>query len=168
VLTAWQQAIVAAVFELCLVGVMVIYELLGHAKRPAEVRMGNIISNKTLATGNGVEGIPQLTKMMAHPRRRKAITTSPKAKGGSINSFVREHVSRVDGERVDMKTLMYSYRTWCGQNGFAPIDLNGFLDEIENVCRRLGIPIEASDDQRVYCCNVKLRTGAASAPIGVH
>jgi hypothetical protein len=28
--TAWQQAIVAAVFELCLVGVMVIYELLGH------------------------------------------------------------------------------------------------------------------------------------------
>ena len=29
-LTAWQQAIVAAVFELCLVGVMVIYELLGH------------------------------------------------------------------------------------------------------------------------------------------
>ena len=34
VLTAWQQAIVAAVFELCLVGVMVIYELLGHAKQP--------------------------------------------------------------------------------------------------------------------------------------
>jgi hypothetical protein len=30
-LTAWQQAIVAAVFELCLVGVMVIFELLGHA-----------------------------------------------------------------------------------------------------------------------------------------
>ena len=33
VLTAWQQAIVAAVFELCLVGVMVIYELLGHVKQ---------------------------------------------------------------------------------------------------------------------------------------
>src|SRR5215510_11436650 len=30
VLTAWQQATVAAVFELCLVGVMVIFELLGH------------------------------------------------------------------------------------------------------------------------------------------
>ena len=29
-LTAWQQAVVAAVFELCLVGVMVIYELLGQ------------------------------------------------------------------------------------------------------------------------------------------
>ena len=32
-LTAWQQAIVAAVFELCLVGVMVIYELLGYAPK---------------------------------------------------------------------------------------------------------------------------------------
>jgi hypothetical protein len=29
-LTVWQQAIVAVVFELCLVAVMVIYELLGH------------------------------------------------------------------------------------------------------------------------------------------
>ena len=34
-LTAWQQAIVAAVFELCLVGVMVIYELLGQERVPA-------------------------------------------------------------------------------------------------------------------------------------
>jgi hypothetical protein len=31
ILTAWQQAIAAGVFELCLVGVMVIFELLGHA-----------------------------------------------------------------------------------------------------------------------------------------
>ena len=35
-LTAWQQAIVAAVFELCLVGVMVIFELLGHVKVPSD------------------------------------------------------------------------------------------------------------------------------------
>ncbi len=38
VLTAWQQAVVAAVFELCLVGVMVIYELLGQGRQtPAAV-----------------------------------------------------------------------------------------------------------------------------------
>ena len=36
VLTSWQQAIVALVFELCLVGVMVIYELLSHSKPPAQ------------------------------------------------------------------------------------------------------------------------------------
>jgi hypothetical protein len=36
-LTAWQQAVVAGVFELCLVGVMVIYELLGHVKPPSSL-----------------------------------------------------------------------------------------------------------------------------------
>jgi hypothetical protein len=35
-LTAWQQAVVAGVFELCLVGVMVIFELLGHVKLPRD------------------------------------------------------------------------------------------------------------------------------------
>ena len=62
-----------------------------------------------------------------------------------------------------MKALMQSYRTWCAQSGISPNDLNGFLDEIEKVCRRLGITIEPSDDRRVYCLNVKLKATAASA-----
>jgi hypothetical protein len=37
-LTAWQQAIVAGVFELCLVGVMIIYELLDHQGPASEAR----------------------------------------------------------------------------------------------------------------------------------
>ena len=37
-LTAWQQAIVAAVFELCLVGVMVIFELLGQGQKQSAAR----------------------------------------------------------------------------------------------------------------------------------
>ena len=39
-LTAWQQAVVAAVFELCLVAVMVAFELLGHAKARVGVPVG--------------------------------------------------------------------------------------------------------------------------------
>ena len=46
-LTAWQQAIVAGVFELCLVGVMVIYELLGHVKQPPQQRIEGVQSQKT-------------------------------------------------------------------------------------------------------------------------
>jgi len=54
-LTAWQQAVVAAVFELCLVGVMVIFELLGHAKLPSDT--GDIISaEKTLSGAPGAGG----------------------------------------------------------------------------------------------------------------
>src|SRR4029434_6758882 len=50
VLTSWQQAIVALVFELCLVGVMVIYELLGHTKPlPAQQDTEDIASLPTPA-----------------------------------------------------------------------------------------------------------------------
>jgi hypothetical protein len=37
-LTAWQKAIVAGVFELCLVGVMVIFELLGQGQKQSAAR----------------------------------------------------------------------------------------------------------------------------------
>ena len=48
-LTAWQQAVVAAVFELCLVGVMVIFELLGQAAGggPRVLRIGSQIANRS-------------------------------------------------------------------------------------------------------------------------
>jgi hypothetical protein len=51
---------------------------------------------------------------------------------------------------------MQDFRAWCAENGFEPITLNAFLDEIEKLCRKLGIVIEVVDDQRVYCVGVKL------------
>jgi hypothetical protein len=70
-LTAWQQAIVAAVFELCLVGVMVIYELLGHVKQPAQRRIEGVQSQKTLGGDPAKLPPPQGVKRMASPSRRK-------------------------------------------------------------------------------------------------
>ena len=53
-LTAWQQAIVAGVFELCLVGVMVIYELLGQPKPPdTDARIGSMGSIRLRAQATG-------------------------------------------------------------------------------------------------------------------
>jgi hypothetical protein len=36
-----------------------------------------------------------------------------------------------DGERTEMKSLIQDCRVWCAQNGRTPLELNGFLDEIE-------------------------------------
>jgi hypothetical protein len=151
VLTAWQQAVVAAVFELCLVGVMVIYELLGHARQPVQQQVGDARSQKALgATNEARMDPPQAIKPLASPARRKAVVSH-----GSVKSFVRDQVFRAEGERVEMKILMQDYRAWCAQKSVKPLDLNRFLDEIEEVCSRLGIEIEVGDDQRVYCLNVK-------------
>ncbi len=108
-LTAWQQAIVAAVFELCLVGVMVIYELLGHAKQPGQQWI-----------------TPQEVKPLAPPARRKAVTKA----NGSAKNFSRDHVIPADGERIEIKTLMRDYRAWCARENLTPLDASAFLDEL--------------------------------------
>jgi hypothetical protein len=59
-LTPWQQAIVAAVFELCLVGVMVIYELLGQERNGVSKKSATGVSAKTW-TVEGVADLPPKT-----------------------------------------------------------------------------------------------------------
>ncbi len=155
VLTAWQQAIVAAVFELCLVGVMVIYELLGHAKQPHPCI--EIVQDQT-TTRHHVElaKVPpsQEIKPLPSPARSKAVN---KAKG-SVKIFVRNHVFPADGEKVEIKVLMRDYRAWCTRASVTPLDASPFLDELEKLCRKLGIQINVGDDQRVYCLNVAVTT----------
>ena len=163
-LTAWQQAIVAAVFELCLVGVMVIYELLGHARQPVQQQIGDARSQKALgAIDEARMTPPQEIKPSASPARRKAVVAH-----GSVKSFVRNHVFPADGERVEIKRLMRDYRAWCAQENVTPLEVSPFLDELEKLCRKLGIETKVGDDQRVYCLNVKLKTAAATAHASVH
>ena len=156
VLTAWQQAIVAAVFELCLVGVMVIYELLGHAKQP-HPRIETAQDQTT--TRHHVAKVPPLQEIKppASPARSKAVN---KAKG-SVKIFVRDHVFLADSEQVEIKVLMRDYRNWCEMKNFTPLDTSAFLDELEKLCRKLGIEIKVGDDQRVYCLNVTVATALA-------
>ena len=69
-----------------------------------------------------------------------------------------------DGERVDMKSLLQVYRDWCADNGVAPVDLDQFVDEMEALCGKLGVKIEAGEDQRIYCHGIRIeRTPATIA-----
>jgi hypothetical protein len=49
-LTAWQSAIIAAVFDVCLVGVMVIFEVLGHTQPAAAAARDRLHSTKQALT----------------------------------------------------------------------------------------------------------------------
>ena len=71
-----------------------------------------------------------------------------------MKAFFREHVASAVGEQVEMKAMAGDYRAWCSEKGLAPLKLGAFLDEIEKLCRRLGIEIAVSNDQRVYCLDV--------------
>jgi hypothetical protein len=151
VLTSWQQAIVALVFELCLVGVMVIYELLGHTKQqePAEA--------------TEVKDTPVATASIARPSSKaasKPIVHKPaaqKAVIGSVSRFISENVSTAKDARTEMRDLIRGYRDWCATEGLRAIDLNKALDEVETLCSQIGIQIEVAPDQRVFCVGATLR-----------
>ena len=130
-LTAWQQAVVAAVFELCLVGVMVIFELLGQVKVPEPpVLTAETRAVRPTATAIGAD------KLLPSPSpiRPKVGAPARNAKVGSLKAFVLDRLFPGEGARTEMKALMRDYRTWCVQNGRAPLELSGFLDEIEKIC----------------------------------
>src|SRR5438045_1157187 len=117
-LTAWQQAIVAGVFELCLVGVMVIFELLGHVKQPAQQRIEGVQSQKTPGVPYPAKTPPphEMKPSTALARRK---TVAAKA-NGSVKRFVSDHVIPTDGERIEIKTLMRDYRAWCAMENVTP------------------------------------------------
>jgi hypothetical protein len=164
VLTAWQQAVVAAVFELCLVGVMVIYELLGHVSKPLKERTND---GACALDAIGIEvparlavARPENKTLSSAPRK---VALSPKPQAGSVKAYVRDRVFPADGDQAEIKSLMHEYCAWCAQKGFAPIELDAFLDEIEKLFRKLGIEIRVGDDQRVYCLGITLAADAPAA-----
>ena len=153
-LTAWQQAVVAAVFELCLVGVMVIFELLGQdAGSRAKIQDTGHHRDDDRQPDAGRTTAQTAAKPSASSPSRTRSKPAPVL--ASVKAFIAECVSPADGERVEMKALVHEYRAWCASKGSGPVDLETFLEEVERVCRRVGIDI-VNDAQRVFCLNVKI------------
>jgi hypothetical protein len=59
--------------------------------------------------------------------------------------------------------MMAAYRAWCSAKQVEPVDLKAFLDELEPLCRKLGVEIEVGSDRRVYALGVRIE-----APASVH
>ena len=152
VLMAWQQAIVAGVFDLCLVGVMVIYELLGQ-------EAGRQISIQY--KGEPDKRQPYREPILGQAMAKPAVSSLSRSRSkraralASVKAFIGERVTPAEGERVEMKALVQEYRVWCAGKGSGPVDLESFLEEVEKVCRKVGIEI-VNDAQRVFCLNVRI------------
>jgi hypothetical protein len=151
-LTAWQQAVVAAVFELCLVGVMVIFELLGQ-EAVIRVTIQDKANPDTWQPDREPIRAQAVVKPSASSPGRSRFKLAPAS--ASVKAFIGERLSPAVGERVEMKALVQEYRAWCAGKERGPVDLESFLEEVEKVCRKVGIAI-VSDAQRVFCLDVKI------------
>ena len=85
-----------------------------------------------------------------------------------MSRFISENVLTAKDAKTEMRDLIRGYRNWCEAQGFKAIDLSKALDEVETLCRQIGVTIEVAPDQRVYCVGASIRVYAngLSAAIG--
>ena len=102
------------------------------------------------------------------PPARQKIATSRTKSTGSVKSFARDHIFPAEGEQVEIKALMRDYRAWCARQQLTPLGVDAFLDELEKLCRKIGIETKVGDDQRVYCLDVRVTAKGVEAMAAPH
>jgi hypothetical protein len=152
VVTSWQRAIVALVFEACLLALMATYELLGHPARtePAKARDQD---TKDEPEGQAKPAATPL-RAIAPPRLVSSKPARSKAKAGSnVERFLAEEVVKRDGARLEFKKLLLAYRAWCSEVGETDLAVVPFGTEVGKL-----VTVDPPDaDRRVFCVGVALR-----------
>jgi hypothetical protein len=151
---AHQRAIVALVFEACLLALMATYELLGHTALAAAA--------KATRREEGAKNEPEPGPVTALPPRPVApprlVSSKPaarsKAKASSnVERFLAEEVIKRDGARLEFKKLLLAYRAWCSEVGETDLAVVPFGTEVG----RLVTVNPPDSERRVYCVGIALR-----------
>ena len=158
VLTARMQAIVALVFDLCLVGLMIGVEALGHVRAfPANL-------DETVENSNGSAPAARQTMTVdAGPMplglpsasRPKLVTASAEPPAGSIPKIMTAALEPATGKRVELEEAFGAYRGACEAEGKRAVPPGLFVDPLRQFCKAAGIRIK-DDSGQVYLMNVRL------------
>lgn len=156
VLTAWQQAIIAAVFELCLVGVMVVYEVLGHDRKlPStgfrEAPTGEMkfkAAERVPAPAQPSRQLPAPAAMLmpAEPR----VVAEAVRPVGSVREFIATSVEVVGGAKLPVASAYAAYTTWCIGSQRSPVTPEDFYEAGARVCAEIGIPVVVDADVDIF------------------
>ena len=145
-LTAWQQAVVAAVFELCLVGVMAIYELLGQ-NAGGRATMQDKADPAYRQPDR--ESIPTKAVAKASPSPAGRSRPKPAPVLPSVKAFIGERVSPADGR--------YWWRVLSSRDPITSADrrLDRTLKEIDTQLQWTEMRLELYREQRATVHLVK-------------
>lgn len=132
VLTARLQAIIALVFELCLVGLMVSYEALGHKSEPEPMR--------------------PLSPPKPKPR---LIASGPSQPVGSVKRILTDNLERCPEGKVEIGEVGKRYRDLCRAEGMRTVSQDEFIDEAAAFCEAVGLNRKAIG-AHLYLMDVRL------------
>jgi len=177
-ISAMLQAAIALVFELCIIGMMVGFELLGHAApaRPtpqAEVQepappvvIVPVVPEPPppLPEPKMPEPkMPEIHKMVVvpPPAKPKLIATNPDRRPvGSVKRILTAHLESAPGDKVEIADVGNRYRDVCRRDGKRMVTSDEFCTELDDFCRTVGITWKKAGE-RVYLLDVRLASLAA-------
>ena len=157
VLTALMQATIALVFDLCLVGLMIGAEALGHV--PASAGSANAASQSGHAAPSPPSAIvvdtdPLQGKLLPAPRP-KLVAANVEPSAGSIPKIMTAALEPAAGKRVELEEAFGAYAGACAAEGKRAVPPSKFVDPLRVFCRGAGISIK-EDANHVYLMNVRL------------
>jgi hypothetical protein len=171
-ISAMMQAAVALVFELCIIGMMVGFELLGHAAPARSAPQAEV--QEPAAPVVVVPVVPEPTppppelkvvepKMVVvpPPAKPKLIATNPDRRPvGSVKRILTVHLESAPGDKVEIADVGNRYRDVCRRDGKRTVTSDEFCTELDDFCRTVGITWKKAGEQ-VYLLNVRLASLAA-------
>jgi hypothetical protein len=140
-LVSWQQALIAATFELFLVGLMVGFELLG-VEQPRSAGGEDEARSSQRGTASTLGSRPR-------SRGAKGARAAPT---GSVKAFLAGQVASARGERTDVKVLLHAYRDWCLEAGKRAVELTDFVRALQS-----DFALEPGKDGRAYALDVVVK-----------
>jgi hypothetical protein len=165
------QAAIALVFELCIIGMMVGFELLGHAApvRPAPQSEVQELAHPVVPavpepTPPPAESkMPETPKMVVvpPPAKPKLISANPDRRPvGSVKRILTVHLESAPGDKVEIADVGNRYRDVCRRDGKRTVTSDEFCTELDDFCRTVGITWKNAGDH-VYLLDVRLASLAA-------
>jgi hypothetical protein len=142
-LASWQQAAIALVFDLCLLGVMVSFAMLGELAPPERAATAKESEPKPAVEAPS----PQLLPRPAKPR----LVTKAEPYKTDVHRIMKVALAAAKGERVDLGQCLQRYQTECG----AQCTPNEFMLCVVAYCKASNIRTKEIGG-RIYLLDVKL------------
>jgi hypothetical protein len=161
------RAGIALVFELCIIGMMIGFELMSHAapRRPHVRAEEPELAPQMVVVPIAPEPppVPEPELLVVPPAAKpKLIATNTDRPVGSVKRILTSHLESAPGDMVEIAEVGDRYRAVCRRDGKRTVTTDQFCAELEDLCRTVGIKWKKSGEH-VYLLDVRLASVAASA-----
>jgi hypothetical protein len=159
------QAAIALVFELCIIGMMVGFELLGHTAPARPIPRAEVpdpmppVVVVPLAPEPAPE--PEMPVVPPPTKPKLIATNSDRRPAGSVKRILTVHLESAPGDKVEIADVGNRYRHVCRRDGKRAVTTDEFCTELDEFCRTVGIKRKQAGE-RLYLLDVRLASLAAS------